>query len=82
MVYIYGQDKGVALTIEGSVFKHSRFCKGMIVYRKEPTIKADGFEVLQMSSFAEPLESEDEPFILIYDSTFENLNMGTMINQL
>ena len=28
-----GEDRGARIDIEGSTFKHSKFCKGMISYR-------------------------------------------------
>ena len=31
-----GEDRGMDLTIDNSLFEYSRFCKGMIVYRSSP----------------------------------------------
>ena len=35
-----GDERGVKITIASSTFKHSRFCKGMLVYKKRPLIQA------------------------------------------
>ncbi len=38
-IYSYlGEDRGLDLTIDNSVFEYSRFCKGLIVYRTSPYV--------------------------------------------
>ena len=33
-----GEDRGARINITHSNFKHSKFCKGLITYRRQPTI--------------------------------------------
>ena len=75
-----GEDRGARIYIQGSSFKHSKFCKGLISYRQ-----ADHFDFdeepnfLQYSNQFNRTTSEErsdnrtESFIKIKDSLFENL---------
>ena len=33
-----GEDRGARINITSSTFKHSKFCKGLLTYRRQPTI--------------------------------------------
>lgn len=32
--FYFGEDRGARIAITSSVFEHSKFCKGLIVYKK------------------------------------------------
>jgi hypothetical protein len=80
-----GADRGAKITITNSVFKHSRFCKGMIVYRPSLYVSSEDFRTilnqtnLYMNS---TLKNDTDAFILISGSTFTNLNAYTKVKSL
>ena len=41
-----GADRGAKITITNSIFKHSRFCKGMIVYRPSLYVSSEDFRTI------------------------------------
>lgn len=76
-----GQDKGGRVNLVSSSFMHSRFCKGLISYKKPPVFKRSLFNGLYFVADAQgtpPIGyvSGSEPQILINSSTFTNLNLG------
>lgn len=73
-----GQDRGAKITIKNSKFRHSRFCKGMLVYRASYVEKEmrslTNLTHLFMSS---PRKLNFDSFLLIDSSEFINLNAFT-----
>ena len=61
------------IAIVDSVFKDSKFCKGLIVYREQRTYSLDdSSQFLNMTNY-ELLEPEVQPYLTISGSTFQNL---------
>lgn len=61
------------IAIVDSVFKDSKFCKGLIVYREQKTYSLDNSsQFLNMTNY-ELLEPEVQPYLTISGSTFQNL---------
>ena len=58
----------------------SSFCKGMITYFKDPKIFTESFPIIKNSE-AYPKQSLD-PYIILKDSTFENLNYASEVHGL
>lgn len=82
--YIYNSaDRGAIIYIDSSTFKHSRFCKGMIAYRKpayDPL--ARGLLNLTNLFMTTPSGLEIGSSITLKDSTFDNLNAFTNLSAL
>jgi hypothetical protein len=75
--FIYdGGERGAKITITNSVFKHSAFSKGLIVYRKQPYISWEtmGFANKTYIYMTTPLVADSGSFIFIDSSYFYNLN--------
>ena len=75
-----GEDRGARIDIEGSTFKHSRFCKGLITYRQEQEIEFEDLpeffrlnKQLERDSSYTISDDREEQFIKIKNSLFENL---------
>lgn len=92
-----GDDRGARITITNSVFKHSSFCKGLIVYRPQPELLPydNNYLVLNFAYEAEHGVRDwtkrgdtqlgygsTPPKIEITDSVFWNLNHGRNITHL
>ena len=77
-----GDDRGVSLSLEKSTFAHSRFCKGMIVFKKKPILASTTSTIVSSLNNAVPKPSEDNSLIDISGSTFENLNFGRVLKTL
>lgn len=93
-----GDDRGVQIDIENSAFRHSSFCKGLIVFREQPEILPIdvNFLVFNFKYESERHDSdwdkyrlakgerplEDWPYIRSTGSVFENLNHGRNITHL
>jgi hypothetical protein len=80
-----GADRGAKITITNSVFKHSRFCKGMIVYRPSLYVSSEDFRTIVNQTnlyMTKPLKNDTDAFILISGSTFNNLNAYTKVRSL
>jgi len=82
-----GQDKGARISIKQSTFSHSRFCKGLISYKKGQAIPpkllknfffAADSQVTQPTGFL----AGYDPAVFIDSSSFINLNHGTAIQYL
>lgn len=79
MFYIYnGADRGARISIIDSTFKHSRFCKGMIVYRPA-FFDGTSNSLLNYTNLymVNPLKNVSDSFITIKGSTFINMNAFT-----
>ena len=80
---INGADRGIKLTITNSIFKHSRFCKGMIVYRPSFFIRNDeNFRTIvnQTNLFLNrTLKNNSDSFIIIKGSSFINMNAYSQV---
>jgi hypothetical protein len=75
-----GADRGAKISITNSIFKHSRFCKGMIIYRPSPYISNDGIRTLLNETnlyMTKPLKNDTDAYIIIKSSTFTNMNAYT-----
>ena len=84
-----GEDRGARIDITGSTFKHSRFCKGLISYRKMQKIEfSEEPQFIKLTSQVarhddyKMGDNREEPFIRIKDSTFENLSYQQLISTL
>ena len=73
-----GEDRGARISITNSTFKHSYFCKGMIVYKKQRAVSF--LEYPRMANYtANHIRTKNitdgraEPFIRIMDSEFINI---------
>ena len=68
-------NRGVNIDIQDSTFYSSRFCKGMIAFKKKPVLDStDHIQILSLADFiADPTEKSQ---LSIKDSTFYNLNQG------
>ena len=75
-----GEDRGARIDITNSTFKHSKFCKGLISYRKLHNV--DIFKEGKYFKFSNYIvreknytmsDNRESAFIRIKDSTFENL---------
>ena len=92
-----GDDRGARITIEESTFKHSSFCKGLIVYREMPELLPYDNEYLvvnfsneagkRVEHFMDRTQDDNFgenglPQISIKDSTFLNLNHGKNMTHL
>lgn len=72
-----GADNGAKITIKDSTFTNIRLCKGLIVYRKGPTINAVG--LLDYQKESGQVTTCASCAIVISSSTFTatNLNQAT-----
>lgn len=80
-----GADRGAKITITGSIFKHSRFCKGMIVYRPSLYVSSEDFRTIVNQTnlyMTKTLKNDTDSYILVSGSTFTNLNAYTKVNSL
>lgn len=79
--YTYdGADRGAKITITNSDFKHSQFCKGMIVYRVMPLVtKSQSFLNMTDLYMTNTHLNKADSFILIKDSSFLNMNAFSMV---
>jgi len=66
-----GSDRGAKIKIESSTFEHSRFCKGMIVYR-DLVFPTTNPLIIQHSEEEDP--EDQTSYIIISGSTLYNLN--------
>jgi hypothetical protein len=82
--YVYeGADRGAKIMISNSNFKHSQFCKGMIVYRVVPLItKSQAFLNMTDLYMKNTQLNKSDSFILIKDSTFLNMNAYSSVEAL
>jgi hypothetical protein len=76
-----GQDKGGRVHILNSHFSHSRFCKGLIAYKKSPIIQGSliknyYFEADAQGAQTTNFNTGSEPVIILENSSFTNLNLG------
>jgi hypothetical protein len=67
--------------ISKSTFSHSRFCKGLIAYKKSPAIQGSllknyYFEADAQGAQTTNFDTGSEPVIILESSTFTNLNLG------
>lgn len=79
-----GDNRGAIIDIASSKFYHSRFCKGMITYKKRPILEPQ-YDVLVYglsSTNSIELPQIDDSLITIQSSHFENLNYGRVIKTL
>lgn len=81
-----GENKGFNLKISSSSFKNSRFCKGLISYKKRYDLITTGSVAITSLNNMQPddptVEVTDTSLIEISKSTFENLGMGRVIKTL
>ena len=76
-----GTDSGAVIKIEDSIFRDSKFCKGLIVYRQQQSFTfADTPRILNMTIYANNYSST-VPFINITNSTFTNLGFTELLSQ-
>jgi hypothetical protein len=76
--FYFGEDRGARIAIKNSVFEHSKFCKGLIVYSKtEPMDWANNMLLVNITANQNnTLDSSVDrkpSFLLISNSTFINL---------
>ena len=76
-----GDNRGVNIKITYSEFSHSRFCKGMIVFKRRPVLAStDEITVFNLSSLVD--DPDETSYIGISNSKFENLNFGKVLTTL
>ena len=76
-----GDNRGVNILITKSEFSHSRFCKGMIVFKRRPILAStDKVTVFNLGSLV--THQADTSFIKIANSKFNNLNFGKVLTTL
>ena len=73
-----GEDRGARINITGSTFKHSKFCKGLLTYRRQPEIKFSESKTFVniTAGFDRKFNVSDnrnESFIVIDRSNFTNI---------
>ena len=77
-----GDERGVNIKIASSTFSNSRFCKGMLVFKK----RYSGLESTSAMTFTSLNKlvtaptTTDTSLIEITDTTFSNLNHGRVID--
>ena len=79
-----GEDRGARINITGSTFKHSKFCKGLLTYRRQPAIKfSESKDFLNITAgFNRKFNVSDnrnESFIVIDRSDFTNIGYHFML---
>lgn len=84
---IAGEDRGARINITSSTFKHSKFCKGLVTYKREETILFDDHKTFLniSSSYDRTVNITDDrnsSFIFIHDSVFENIGYHLVLNSL
>lgn len=92
---IFGDDRGVRITVVRSNFKHSKFSKGVIVYEALPNIMTQSVTRVivlarefwdrlpaETTENAATLKKKQASSILVSDSTFVNVAMGVTVNKL
>ncbi len=80
-----GADRGAKITITDSIFKHSRFCKGMIVYRPSPYVSSEDFRTIVNQTniyMNKTLKNDTDSYILVSGSTFTNMNAYSKVTSL
>ena len=84
-----GEDRGARIHIEGSTFKHSKFCMGMISYREIQDISYQEEKTLMKLRDLVTREEDyalndnrTESFIRIKNSVFQNLAFHQPLNVL
>ena len=80
-----GSARGANLQINRSRFRHSRFCKGMIVSKRRPYLgffASSGSLIIDNDFQYDGVVLSQDPMINITDSEFVNLNYGYAINTL
>ena len=75
---IAGEDRGARINITSSTFKHSKFCKGLITYRREKSVLFEEHKrFLNISaSYERSVNISDDrnsSFIFIDKSEFVNI---------
>ena len=86
---LVGEDRGARIDIQGSTFKHSHFCKGLISYREmqeitfaeEPKFIKLTKQVARETNYTIS-DNRNSSYIRIKDSTFENLAYQQMLETL
>ena len=82
---VLGSDKGVNLQINKTKFRHSRFCKGMLVSKARTDLglfSTSKLLILDHETQVNRLDLLHEPMINITESEFTNLNMGHAVKYL
>lgn len=82
-----GEDRGARIDIQGSTFKHSKFCKGLISYRQQDSIEFDVEPKFlkfnnQFNRTYEVPDGRNQSFIRIKESQFVNLAHGQSLEAL
>ena len=77
-LYTLGAERGAKIKVVNSIFKHSSFCKGAIVYRKQPYIDNSNMGWGNYTYFwmQSPYVQDNGSYIILKNSTFINLNAG------
>ena len=76
-----GDNRGANIIITKSEFSHSRFCKGMIVFKRRPVLAStDIITVFNLGNLV--THRDDTSFIKIDKSKFNNLNFGKVLTTL
>lgn len=68
----------MALDIASSVFRHSHFCKGMIVFREQPIVNSTMLYNVTHQARNIFVNRDLASKIYVLSSTFEDLNMGSV----
>ena len=82
-----GEDRGARINITRSTFKHSKFCKGLLTYRREPAIQFKDLKTFlnitaSQERFVNISDNRNESFIIIDRSEFENIGYHLVVNTL
>lgn len=77
-----GDHRGAQIYVTSSTFKHSRFCKGLIVYRETMIMTYKNFVNVTMQGATDKknaaLNKDTKSKLTISSSTFLNLNWGSI----
>lgn len=77
----WGVDGGAVIKITNSTFRDSKFCKGLLVYRKQQAFTiADSPQVLNMTNLG-LLQPTSKPSLVITDSKFTNLGFTETLDR-
>ena len=82
-----GEDRGARINITSSTFKHSKFCKGLITYKREETIEFDDHPTfLNISANYKRdkniTDNRNSSHVVIEGSEFENIGYHFVLHAL
>ena len=79
-----GDDRGVNINITSTDFTNSQFCKGLLSFKKRynGTESTTSMTYVSLNNLVPAPTAADSSLIHIYDSLFQNLNYGRIIDTL